>query len=87
MGLDGPEEDPSVLVEGPVGSPRLWFQAVPESKTVKNRVHLDLSTTDVAAEVQRLIDLGAGPFYPPSPEDGLVVLRDPEGNEFCVVQA
>ncbi|MGD7732060.1 VOC family protein [Propionibacteriaceae bacterium G57] len=84
LGIDDPEDDPSVLVEGPVGKARLWFQAVPEPRTVKNRVHLDLVTVTPDAEVQRLLDLGATRFEPPSPRQGLVVLCDPEGNEFCV---
>ncbi|QSB15355.1 VOC family protein [Natronosporangium hydrolyticum] len=86
LGIDDPVDDPSVLVEGPPGSPRLWFQTVPESKVVKNRVHLDLATTELEAETERLLGLGARRFEPPSPEEGIVVLQDPEGNEFCVIQ-
>src|SRR5918999_1373490 len=56
MGVDDPEDDPSVLVEPVSGSgPRLWFTRVPEPRTVKNRVHLDLHAPDVAAEAQRLV--------------------------------
>lgn len=87
LGIDDPEDDPSVLVEGPPGKPQLWFQTVPEPKTVKNRVHLDLTTSDLDADVQRLLDLGARCFEPASSEDGLVILQDPEGNEFCVIRA
>lgn len=86
LGIDDPEDDPSVLVEGAPGKPQLWFQTVPEPKTVKNRVHLDLTTTDLDADVQRLLNLGARRFEPASPEDGLVILQDPEGNEFCVIR-
>ena len=43
VGIDYPEDDPTVLVVGPPRLPRLWFQKVPEPKTVKNRVHLDLA--------------------------------------------
>jgi hypothetical protein len=51
-GITDPEEDPSVLVEPPVpGAPRLFFNRVPEPKTVKNRVHLDLRAVDVVDEV------------------------------------
>jgi hypothetical protein len=47
-GIDDPEDDPTVFVESPSGdTPRLWFQRVPESKVVKNRVHLDLTCGDV----------------------------------------
>ena len=66
--------------------PRLLFQQVPEDKTVKNRVHLDLKVGDDRdAEVERLLALGATHLW-----DGRqgpqtwVTLADPEGNEFCV---
>ncbi|HJR38479.1 MAG TPA: VOC family protein [Nocardioidaceae bacterium] len=64
------------------GGPNMWFQSVPEPKTAKNRMHFDLRATGtVQDEVRRLMDLGAsvkqeGPL--------LVVMADPEGNEFCV---
>ncbi|AOS62184.1 VOC family protein [Actinoalloteichus hymeniacidonis] len=81
-GIDGPEDDPLVLVQPISGiGPRLFFQLVGEAKTTKNRVHLDLHCEDLAAETQRLIDLGATPL---SRTDDWVVLADPEGNEFCV---
>lgn len=77
-----PETDPMVAVDGP--GPTLFFQEVPERKTVKNRVHLDLGATDRQAEVDRLLALGAtiGTEY-----DDHTVLLDPEGNEFCIVPA
>ncbi|MGC9539647.1 VOC family protein [Streptomyces sp. UG1] len=54
------EDDPTVLLVHPDGrSPRIFFQLVPESKLVKNRVHLDLGATDAAAEAKRLCALGA----------------------------
>ncbi|WP_125776087.1 VOC family protein [Antribacter gilvus] len=82
MGVDDPEDDPSVLVEAADGgSPRLFFNRVPEPKTVKNRVHLDLRTTDLEAEVARLIAAGASEV---GRHENWVVLADPEGNEFCV---
>jgi hypothetical protein len=69
------------------GRPRVLFQSVPEAKTVKNRVHLDVrvGADRREAEVARLIGLGAtelwraaqGPYE-------WVTLADPEGNEFCV---
>ena len=64
------------------GGPTLWFQPVPEAKTAKNRQHFDLRTMDtVEAEVERLVALGATV----TGSDGdLVVMADPEGNEFCV---
>jgi Glyoxalase-like domain len=82
-GIDGPEDDPTVLVEPPAGgTPRLWFQRVPESKLVKNRVHLDLTCADVGAEVDRLIGLGARVLSRP---EHWVTMADPEGNEFDVM--
>jgi len=64
------------------GGPTLWFQPVPEAKTAKNRQHFDLRTMDtVEAEVERLVALGATV----TGSDGdVVVMADPEGNEFCV---
>lgn len=86
MGVDDPEDDPSVLVEAPGVTPRLFFQRVPESKVVKNRVHLDLRADDPAAEIERLVGLGASVLADPAPDAQFVVLRDPEGNEFCVMR-
>jgi len=84
LGIDDVEDDPSVLVEAGAGRPRLWFQRVPEAKVVKNRVHLDVRAADVGAEVERLLALGATRVD--DAEIGhLVVLRDPEGNELCVI--
>ncbi|KZB87406.1 VOC family protein [Amycolatopsis regifaucium] len=77
LGFSSLEDDPSVLVEAPTG-PRLFFNLVPEGKVAKNRVHLDLTGDDV----ERLVALGAKVLT--QPEDGLVVLADPEGNEFCL---
>lgn len=76
--------------------PRLYFQRVPENKTAKNRVHLDLlagggarvpldeQQAAVAAAVQRLTALGAT-YVEKKTELGVhwAVLQDPEGNEFC----
>jgi hypothetical protein len=64
------------------GGPNLWFAAVPEPKTAKNRVHLDLRAPGpVADEVRRLESLGATVKHAGA---DLVVMLDPEGNEFCV---
>jgi hypothetical protein len=59
MGINTPEDDPTVLVEGPPGSPRFFFQSVSETKTVKNRVHLNLVCDDLQPELNRLTNLGA----------------------------
>lgn len=70
-------------------TPGLVFVPVPEGKAVKNRLHLDLAPRagdDQAAEVQRLIDLGATHVDVGQDSDSSwVVLADPEGNEFCVL--
>ena len=61
---------------------------VPEPKTVKDRIHLDLSPRgcDPAEEVARVRALGATPAdVGQGPEDSWVVLADPEGNEFCIL--
>ena len=84
LGTDDPEDDPTVLVESADG-PRLWLVRVPEPKTVKNRVHVDLRADDAYAEVARLVSLGAT-VAPDQRHDGLVVLQDPEGNEFCLLK-
>lgn len=67
--------------------PRLFFQRVPEGKVAKNRVHLDIHVDDdhKEAEVQRLGRLGAQLIGTHSDRGPLTyVLRDPEGNEFCL---
>jgi predicted enzyme related to lactoylglutathione lyase len=68
------------------GFPRLAFQRVPESKQVKNRVHVDLTADDMEAEVRRLEGLGATRGGVVTEGMTWTVMRDPEGNEFCVAQ-
>jgi hypothetical protein len=67
----------------------LVFGRVPEGKSVKNRLHVDLAPgpdDDQQAEVERLIELGARHAdVGQQPENRWVVLADPEGNEFCVL--
>lgn len=67
--------------------PKLTFWQVPERKSVKNRLHLDLNPTDLEQddEVRRLVDLGARHADVGQGEESWVVLADPEGNEFCVL--
>lgn len=85
IGIERIEDDPSVLVEPAGGTgPRLWFQLVPEPKTVKNRVHLDLAADDPETELSRLERLGAR-RRASQLDERLVVLLDPEGNEFCLL--
>jgi len=70
-------------------APTLMFQLVPEGKTVKNRLHIDVSPIDRTqeAEVERLIALGARHVDIGQGEQSWVVLADPEGNEFCVLRS
>ena len=81
MGILDPEDDPNVLVEAAGTRPRFFFQLVPEPKTLKNRVHLDLACDSLADELERLKELGA--TVAAEYADHLL-LRDPEGNEFCL---
>jgi len=84
----------------PVGGtgPRLFFQRVPEGKSAKNRVHLDVRAAPgipnedrmaaLETEAERLVTLGATRQQRFEPEPGLgfghLVMQDPEGNEFCL---
>jgi predicted enzyme related to lactoylglutathione lyase len=69
------------------GVPAMMFIQVPEGKTAKNRAHLDLTASDRAAEVERLVGLGATVVHDKD-EWGVrwTTLADPEGNEFCVAE-
>ncbi|MGC1184479.1 MAG: VOC family protein [Candidatus Dormiibacterota bacterium] len=68
--------------------PALIFVPVPESKSIKNRLHIDLAPDDQVAEVTRLLALGATPAdVGQGPDVSWVVLADPEGNEFCVLSS
>jgi catechol 2,3-dioxygenase-like lactoylglutathione lyase family enzyme len=88
------EDADEVVLEPPAGSredgvvPDLLFLRVPEPKSVKNRLHIDLRPDDQDAEVARLERLGAQRVSVGQGEDASwVVLADPEGNEFCVLRA
>ncbi|MFI5776006.1 VOC family protein [Nocardia sp. NPDC051570] len=66
--------------------PPLAFHQVPEAKTVKNRLHLDLISSDFAAETERLLSLGASRVADVHRGDTRwTTFRDPEGNEFDLV--
>jgi len=86
------EAGEQVCLEPPVGSsedgiaPDLVFLKVPEGKTVKNRLHLDLRPADQSAEVARLEALGARRVSVGQGDVGWVVMADPDGNEFDVLQ-
>lgn len=98
--MEVPKEDwnSAYAIVDPDGSdPRIYFQRVAEEKTVKNRVHLDVraggprgtpleeNKRRVHAEVLRLVHLGASEVEAVEELGGYhVVMRDPEGNEFCI---
>ncbi|WP_375481423.1 VOC family protein [uncultured Jatrophihabitans sp.] len=67
--------------------PGLLFAVVPEDKTIKNRLHPDFRPADQAAEVARLVGLGAQRVDVGQGDESWVVLADPEGNEFCVLSS
>ncbi|KQU07748.1 hypothetical protein ASG56_02330 [Rhodococcus sp. Leaf7] len=93
-----PEDSAWAACTDPTGKgPRLYFQRVPEAKTVKNRVHLDVRVgvglvgderlAALDAECARLIDLGATRVRLLPAGDGdesCMVMQDVEGNEFCL---
>jgi catechol 2,3-dioxygenase-like lactoylglutathione lyase family enzyme len=76
-----PETDPTVLVDGP--GPILCFQRVPNPRYEGNRVHLDIAVADRRREVARVRALG-GEVVREAPD--YTVMRDPEGNQFCLVE-
>ncbi|PRY42285.1 VOC family protein [Umezawaea tangerina] len=87
--IDLPEErwnDQSALIDPEGRGPRIYLQRVPEGKTAKNRVHLDIDPgPDKAAHVARLVEAGAVVVGEvDEPTGRCTVLQDPEGNEFCV---
>ena len=97
VGIPEDDRDNLAAVIDPDGDgPRLLFQKVPEGKTVKNRVHLDVNITEgdsspdehrqaIDTEVDRLITLGATRLDDfDDPTGTWTVMQDVEGNEFCV---
>ena len=68
------------------GVPRLDFLRVPEPKTVKDRLHLDLRTSNLAAAKEQVLAHGAALAPDVYDGDRWVVLRDPEGNELCLLR-
>jgi Glyoxalase-like domain len=99
ISIEVPEEEwdsRSAVIDPDGAGPRIYFQRVPEPKSVKNRVHLDIRTggPDVQGEerrkaidtrVKELLAIGATFLGPVEEMDQYwVVLQDPEGNEFCV---
>jgi len=94
--IDGDPNEPGheeCMIRDPETGHQLLFIEVPDDKSVKNRLHLDLRprTGTRDEEVERLLSLGAtqvldmrGEF---GPGTGWVVLADPEGNEFCILRS
>src|SRR3954466_9603449 len=66
--------------------PLLVFVPVPEPKTVKNRIHIDVNPSgcDQQEELQRLLSLGARHVDVGQKDEPWIVLADVEGNEFCL---
>jgi hypothetical protein len=66
------------------GSFRIWLVRVPEPRTVKNRVHIDINLRP-GVGIEQLVELGAEVLHPFGfiPDASWAVLADPEGNEFC----
>jgi hypothetical protein len=65
---------------------RLYFLKVPDIKATKNRVHFDLRSTDFEVAIDRALRLGAVAAPDVYAGDRWQVLRDPEGNEFCILR-
>ncbi|MDA0563406.1 VOC family protein [Streptomonospora sp. S1-112] len=99
VGVPAEQREEKSAAEDPQGQgPRLFFQRVPEGKTAKNRVHLDVRAAPglhgqermaaLEAECARLVALGAARLRRVEPEPplsaGFIVMADPEGNEFCL---
>lgn len=99
LGIELGPEDMRAAIEDPeqVG-PRVFFQTVPEPKTVKNRLHLDVRAAPnldgdermdvLETKCSRLTELGGTRLRrtdpDPTMERGFIVMADPEGNEFCL---
>ena len=99
IGVPEEQRDTRSAIEDPDGQgPRVFFQRVPEDKVAKNRVHLDIRAApglqgeermaELEAECDRLVALGATRVRRDEPAPplsaGLIVMTDPEGNEFCL---
>ena len=81
-----PEEGWGVLQDPEGKNVNVSLQRVPEPRVGKNRLHLDLYTDRQEAELERLLTLGATRHERvPEPDEDFIVLEDPEGNLFCVI--
>ena len=92
---EGRWNDQSAIVDPDGAGPRVFFQRVPEGKTAKNRVHLDVRAAPgldpvarrarLTEESERLIELGATKHYEFEERGAFwITMQDPEGNEFCL---
>jgi predicted enzyme related to lactoylglutathione lyase len=91
LGWTREEDDDGEVVltstEGGPHMPDLLFLRVDDERVVKNRLHIDLRPDDQAAEVERVLSLGARRVDIGQGDVTWVVLADPEGNEFCILRA
>jgi hypothetical protein len=89
LGGEARERDPNWWYLDPPGWSRLAFQRVPEGKTTKNRLHLDVEVTDIAVATAQAEAFGAARIGSPHADTAgsFQVLIDPEGNEWCVVRS
>ena len=81
------DEDEVLLNPQSPGPTPILFVNSRDTKTTKNRTHLDLRPDDQAAEVERALSLGATHVDIGQGEQTWVVLADPEGNEFCILRS
>jgi hypothetical protein len=79
LGLKVRRSGSNVRLAGPSAAHTVWINEVPEPKTVKNRVHIDVHTGSLA----ELTDRGARVVEPATAEQAWTVLTDPDGQEFC----
>ncbi|HEX5936526.1 MAG TPA: VOC family protein [Actinomycetota bacterium] len=81
-----PQEGWAVLRDPGDANVRIALQKVPEPRIGKNRLHLDLYTSDIDGEIERLLSLGARRYQrEPEPGEDFVTLEDPEHNLFDVI--
>jgi predicted enzyme related to lactoylglutathione lyase len=84
-----PNEAHYVDVAATEGTPLLRFQRVPEAKSLKNRLHLDIEVEELDPAIARVESLGGSVIQPLRTEYGydFAIMGDPEGNEFCLITA
>jgi len=84
-----PNEAHYVDVAATEGTPLLRFQRVPEAKSLKNRLHLDIEVAELDPAIALVESLGGSVIQPLRTEYGydFAIMGDPEGNEFCLITA